>query len=677
MRSMFSQIKNRRQAANGFTLIEVLVVAPIVMLVIGGFVALIVSMVGDTLISRDRNALNYDTQNALDTIERDVKLSTQFLVTSKTLSSPQGSNSNFTGTSAFTSTDSLILSSLATTDSPLDSTRALIYYAMQPNACGGAKTENRLFLTKTIYFVNNGSLWRRTIVPTNNLNATPDDYTVCDVPWQQNSCSLGYVAPLCKTNDVELMTGVQTFSVKYFDTPGGTTDLGPSNALNATTIEVTINGKKTIAGEDVTVARSLRTTKLNSIDPELPLPNSPKVTAKLDSANRVSASWNPVPGATAYVVTYTVNGGGGGTSTVTGTTFSIATDYYRKDTLSFSVLAKNVTGTSLSPGTAAITIPEWTRCDLQNSWVDYTDGYPTPGYTKTSAQLVMLKGLIKNGSTTQFSAICQLPVGYRPAYPLVFNAMTATGIGRVDIGTDGTVLYIAGSNAWFNLNSIMFYPSSTYSWTNLTSFNGWSNYSSGPGGYAPMQVTKDSIGRAYIQGIAARGSASYADNTKAYEVPNTYQPQYYQHFLTESGPQLYSLLGMDSSRSVYTKGQAMDYWSLQVMYYPTAVSTGWTGLSMANGWGTYPGFSPPQYRKAADGVVTLRGLLNKGSPAAFGETIATLPVGYRPKERIIFATPSCCGISRVDIATDGTIIKLDGDSSIWQSFDGMNFMAEQ
>src|SRR5258708_5983535 len=93
----------------GFTLIEVLIIAPIVILAISGFVALMITMIGDSLATRDQNNLILETQDALDRIEQDTRLTTQFLATSMTMPSPQGSDSNFTGTAAFSSTNTLIL----------------------------------------------------------------------------------------------------------------------------------------------------------------------------------------------------------------------------------------------------------------------------------------------------------------------------------------------------------------------------------------------------------------------------------------------------------------------------------------------------------------------------------------------------------------------------------------
>ena len=259
------------QRSSGFTLIEVMIIAPIVVLVIGGFIALIISMVGDVLLTRDQNTMAYETQDVLDRIEQDTRLSTKFLTTTGTLVAPQGSNSNFTGTAAFTNaSNTLIFNSLATDENPSSSTRSLIYYANQPNPCGSQETFNRAFSIQIIYFIKSGSLWRRTIVPDYNHNSPVDSQTVCSSPpydpWQQNSCSPGYgVATRCQTNDEEVMKNVNALTVQYFGDPNSTTDLGAASAASATTIGVTVTGQKTTAARNITSSASLRATKLNTI----------------------------------------------------------------------------------------------------------------------------------------------------------------------------------------------------------------------------------------------------------------------------------------------------------------------------------------------------------------------------------------------------------------------------
>src|SRR5690349_7114651 len=176
----------------GFTLVEILIIAPVVIIVISGFVALMITIVGDVLTTRDQSNMSYEIQDGLDRIEQHIRLTTQFLATSGTQVAPQGSDSNFTGTAAFSSTNALIMGGLATDKNPVDTTRKLVFYAKQPNDCNGQEIYNRVFQSKIMYFIKNGSLWRRTVMPDFNTNVTADDNTVCLAPWQQNSCSPGY-----------------------------------------------------------------------------------------------------------------------------------------------------------------------------------------------------------------------------------------------------------------------------------------------------------------------------------------------------------------------------------------------------------------------------------------------------------------------------------------------------
>ena len=260
-----SKTNPSQQSAAGFTLIEMLVIAPIVILAIGGFIALMVNMVGNVLVTRDQTNMIYESQDALNRIEDDIRLSSQFLTTTGTLSSPQGSDSNFTGTAAFSnSSNTLILSTYTTTKNPGDSTRELVYFRNQPNACDSQKIFNKVLNGQIIYFIKNGSLWRRTILPSYNTNATPDLQTVCATPWQLNSCSPGYSASRCQTNDVEVMKNISSLTVEYYSTPSSTTNIGASSANAATSVKVTTNGSKTTAGRPVSVSQSTRVTKINS-----------------------------------------------------------------------------------------------------------------------------------------------------------------------------------------------------------------------------------------------------------------------------------------------------------------------------------------------------------------------------------------------------------------------------
>ena len=83
----------------------------------------------------------------------------------------------------------------------------------------------------------------------------------------------------------------------------------------------------------------------------------------------------------------------------------------------------------------------------------------------------------------------------------------------------------------------------------------------------------------------------------------------------------------------------------------TPFNTSWVdyGSSYAN----------PRYRKI-NNVVYIEGLVKNGT---IGQSIFTLPVGYRPYNRIMFATVSNNLFGRLDILSDGLVMPQAGNSS--------------
>ncbi len=282
-----SKIYNLKSTPNpkGFTLVEMLIIAPIVILVIGIFVSAIVTMTGEVLSVRATNTLTYNVQNALDTIDADVKSSAGYLATNNiTLSNGQGYDN---GTSVFknanaTTGNMLILNSYATTANPISSAQSYVYLTGQPNACTSSLvSQNDKLMTNIVYFVKDDnadgiySLWRRVIMPST--------YTACSTAWQKPTCVTDYVPatyPLCKANDTKLVDGVSTsgFSVNYFiagaDTAAGVNptikDSAQSDAirqaamLTTNTVEVTIDAAKTIAGRDITQSGKVKSVSANN-----------------------------------------------------------------------------------------------------------------------------------------------------------------------------------------------------------------------------------------------------------------------------------------------------------------------------------------------------------------------------------------------------------------------------
>ncbi len=668
----------RKQKGAGFTLIELLIIAPIVIIAISGFIALMISVVGKVLLTRDQGVLTYSTQNALNRIEEDVRLSAKFLSTTGALPSPQGSNSNFTGTSAFTNTsNTLILNALATDSNPRSSDRWLMYYDNQPNPCGETETANRVFSVRIIYFIKDNSLWRRTYVPDWNLNtSSPDSNTICTYsedyyPWQKNSCSPGYTASRCKAEDERVMDNISSLSVQYFSSPTSTTDIGAANAESAAAISVAINGSKNTAGNTFTTSSSLRVAKLNSINTDASPLTAPVVSHSFPASDTVLFSWAGIASATNYLVSYNINGGSWTNTTASGATTSYAVTANRGDTISFKVAATNGTYTSSYTSDAA-TLPLWVDADLQSTWVDYSSTFAHASYTRTKDNVVVLEGLIKNGPATWDTTIFTLPVGYRPEYRLIFyvgSYNAGSGFGRVDVLTNGDVRFMQGTATWISLDAIKFLVGG--SWTNLTMQNSWINYDAG---YPPLAVATDASGRTHVRGLVRNGPTTPTHVIIGGPIPTAKQPPkqgLYTGVTSGTGFASFDIKPTD----VVTRSAVTSYISTNAIYYPTSYN-GWTNLSLQNSWVTYSStFNTPQYTKSADGIVTVKGLIKSGATAN-GTIIANLPVGYRPDKKLILSSNANSHHARIDVAPNGNItIEGTGDAA-FMSLDEITFLAQ-
>lgn len=104
---------------------------------------------------------------------------------------------------------------------------------------------------------------------------------------------------------------------------------------------------------------------------------------------------------------------------------------------------------------------------------------------------------------------------------------------------------------------------------------------------------------------------------------------------------------------------------------------GWITPTMQNSWVNYDGgttYNTCAYRKDEMGYVHLKGLIKNGTvnPAAF-----TLPSGYIPILRCIFATSSNNLYGQVRVQTDGQGVPYSPSVNNWVSLDGISFKAEQ
>jgi hypothetical protein len=89
----------------------------------------------------------------------------------------------------------------------------------------------------------------------------------------------------------------------------------------------------------------------------------------------------------------------------------------------------------------------------------------------------------------------------------------------------------------------------------------------------------------------------------------------------------------------------------------------WQDLILVSGWTLYAtGYTTPQCRKLANGLIEVKGVIKKSTALVFNEVIATLPVGYRPTEIMLIATYASGGTSRLQIETSGAIKVVSGNN---------------
>jgi hypothetical protein len=95
----------------------------------------------------------------------------------------------------------------------------------------------------------------------------------------------------------------------------------------------------------------------------------------------------------------------------------------------------------------------WTPLTLENSWVRYSTGFPDAAVTKTGA-LAVMRGLVKDGTTTISTRITTVPVGFRPSYGTVHKATSSNDAWAViRVEPDGSVRINGNVNAgWLSLD---------------------------------------------------------------------------------------------------------------------------------------------------------------------------------------------------------------------------------
>ena len=157
MRCIAREPNSGRRSA-GFTLIEVLVVAPMVILMLGTIIAMLVNLSSSAMRASAQASLQNDVLAALDMIEQDVKLSTAIS----------------SGTNSLTTTN------LATSSNPLSASRHLINKDSAPCSVADNISLDQTLSYVTTYRVDTASTPKKVL---REVAITPP--SGCTLAWQR------------------------------------------------------------------------------------------------------------------------------------------------------------------------------------------------------------------------------------------------------------------------------------------------------------------------------------------------------------------------------------------------------------------------------------------------------------------------------------------------------------
>lgn len=265
--------RTSRQA--GFTLVELMTVVVIIGIILPVIAAIMIYAYRGANDANSRVQASSQLKQALNSMESDVKLATDFLmVVPSGFTDPYGQvNAGTNGANAWNYKGGgagqriLITSNLATTARSGSDGRQLVYVnSGNPKYdCAGNMYYQPILSYTTIYFLNNKTLYRRILTNTS--------LSLCQAQSQLQSCP-PYLSStwnaICKANDEAIATNITKFDIAYYQLNGSqpSTQIDPTfSSNNSTTLEdadyVMITLTATNSSGSTTYMMNQRITKVN------------------------------------------------------------------------------------------------------------------------------------------------------------------------------------------------------------------------------------------------------------------------------------------------------------------------------------------------------------------------------------------------------------------------------
>jgi competence protein ComGC len=235
--------------SSGFTLVELLVVGPIIMVVVLGIVTFLFNEYGNLTQQNGQLNLQVEAQNILFSLQDDIWYANS--ITSDINSNLSDSYAPQGGWKYNTSPQTLIISTPALTKNHRDPTRTAVYLNESTCTPPDGNGVNSALYDSVIYFVSGANLYKRILTAPANL-------AICGVPFNKQTCPPANASPSCPADKL-MSDHLATFSITYYDT-GNSVVTTPENAES---IKVSIGLADKAFAQNISASSSLRLRKIN------------------------------------------------------------------------------------------------------------------------------------------------------------------------------------------------------------------------------------------------------------------------------------------------------------------------------------------------------------------------------------------------------------------------------
>jgi hypothetical protein len=238
---------NKRQS--GFTLVELLVIAPILMVTIVYMMSFLFSQYGQLTQQGSQLDLQAEAQNITFSLQDDIFFTSSFVSTMN--SNLEDSYKPSGGWQSNTTPPTLILSLPALTKNRRDANRRPVYINTQGCTPQATLEENDVLYNNIIVFVSGSNLYKRTI-------SAPATTSTCETSFEKQSCPSANATSACPADKL-LTDKLNTFSVTYY-TADNTETASPESADK---VKIDLQLKDRAFAEDIYTTSSVTLRKLN------------------------------------------------------------------------------------------------------------------------------------------------------------------------------------------------------------------------------------------------------------------------------------------------------------------------------------------------------------------------------------------------------------------------------